>query len=106
MTNDITLGAAQMLLLDRTQVLLSGTQGGMTTAAVARCGKPVALHFTPEGTDLSQHGRGVGSFLESPSFTVACDCGLLPARDECHPFTCFWLTWGHLNQCLWALMPE
>lgn len=87
----------------------------MKRAAAACCGDILALHFTREGINVTQHGRRCGYLLSrkvlnlqwpvaaAAALAVAVAvavAGLLPARDEWHLCTCFWFTRGHLNLCL------
>lgn len=87
----------------------------MKRAAAACCGDILALHFTREGINVTQHGRRCGYLLSrkvlnlqwpvaaAAALAVAVAvavAGLLPARDEWHLCTCFWFTRDHLNLCL------
>lgn len=91
----------------------------MKRAAAACCGDILALHFTREGINVTQHGRRCRYLLSrkvlnlqwpvavAAGLAVAVAvAGLLPARDEWHLCTCFWFTRGHLNLCLGASMLE
>lgn len=89
----------------------------MKRAAAACCGDILALHFTREGINVTQHGRKCGYLLSRKVLNLqwpvaaaaalalalavaVAVAGLLPARDEWHLCTCFWFTRGHLNLCL------
>lgn len=89
----------------------------MKRAAAACCGDILALHFTREGINVTQHGRKCGYLLSRKVLNLqwpvaaaaalalalavaVAVAGLLPARDEWHLCTCFWFTRDHLNLCL------